>query len=90
MIANTACAVTPPSEPEVPVHNGGGSCSERAGASLIGRAADANLGAEAQRLTGARTMRWIRPGDMMTMDYSPGRLNIHLDPRNRVQRLSCG
>ena len=91
IIANSACAVAPPPEPEVPVHgDDGGSCSERAAQSLIGRPADNNLGFEAQRLTGARTVRWIRPGDVVTMEYSPSRLNIHLDERHRVSRLSCG
>ena len=91
VMASTACAVTPPPEPEVPVHGDvRGSCNERAAQALIGRPADNSLGFEAQRLTGARTLRWIRPGDMVTMEYSPGRLNIHLDERHRVQRLSCG
>jgi hypothetical protein len=90
-MASTACAIVPPSKPEVPLHGDtGGSCNERAAQSLIGRPADNNLGFEAQRLTGAHKLRWIRPGDAVTMEYSPSRLNIHLDERHRVQRLSCG
>jgi hypothetical protein len=91
ILANTACAVQPPPEPQVPVHgDAGGSCNERAARSLIGRPADEKLGFEAQRLTGARSVRWIRPGDVVTMEYSPSRLNIHLDEQHRVKRLSCG
>jgi hypothetical protein len=90
LVAATGCTTLPP-EPDVPVHGeGGGSCNERAAQGLVGRPADNTAGFEAQRLTGARTIRWIRPGDMVTMDFSPNRLNIHLDERHRVQRLSCG
>jgi hypothetical protein len=91
LLASSACAVTPPPEPEVPVHGDvGGSCNARAAQGLVGRAADNDLGYEAQRLTGARTIRWIRPGDMVTMEFSPSRLNIHLDERHRVSRIVCG
>jgi hypothetical protein len=57
---------------------------------LVGRAATRELGAEALRRSGARTLRWIRPGDVVTMDYSEDRLNIRLDARNRVEGFSCG
>ena len=46
--------------------------------------------ARALDLTGARTIRWIRPGDVVTMDYREDRLTIHLDGRGRVERLTCG
>lgn len=91
LMASTACAVVPPPKPDVPVHaDDGGSCNERAAQGVIGRPADTALANEAQRLTGARTIRWIRPGDMVTMEFSPNRLNIHLDERHRVSRINCG
>ena len=78
--------VTTPSEAE-PAPAG---CRAEAAAALVGQAASAGLGTEALRLTGARRLRWIRPGDVVTMDYSPERLNVHLDARGRVERLACG
>jgi len=80
-----ACATTPTDAS--PARAG---CSAEAGAPLVGRSATAALGAEALRLTGARRLRWIRPGDMVTMDYSPERLNVHLDAEGKVERLACG
>ena len=80
-----ACATTATEQP--PVRAG---CRAEAAAALIGRAASAGLGGEALRLTGARRLRWIRPGDMVTMDYSPERLNVHLDGEGRVERFACG
>ena len=82
-----ACAPAPPA-PETPPLSG--ACNADAAGALVGRAASAELGTEALRLTGARRLRWIRPGDMVTMDYSPQRLNIHLDAAGKVESLACG
>ena len=81
-IALIGCATAPP-EPS-------GQCDAGRLSGLVGRPATAALGAEAQRLSGAARLRWIRPGDMVTMDFSPHRLNIHLDAQNRVERFACG
>ena len=57
---------------------------------LVGRPATPELGAEAQRLSGAARLRFIRPGDMVTMEIDPQRLNIHLDAQDRVDHFVCG
>ena len=95
LLMNMACAAMPP-EGEPP--NGeprevGASdyrCDADGLGNLIGRAATRELGEEALRRSGARTLRWIRPGDVVTMDYRLDRLNIHLDARGRVARFACG
>ena len=63
--------------------------AERLG-SLVGRVRTAGLEAEASRLSGAARLRWIRPGDVVTMDYSARRLNAYLDDAGRVERFTCG
>lgn len=65
-------------------------CDAAPAQSLIGQAASAELGADAIKRTGARTLRWIQPGTMVTMDFRPDRLNINLDEKNVVTRLTCG
>ena len=84
-----ACAAVPPDQ-EVPDPGSGYSCSAAGLGDLVGRTASSELGAEALRRSGSRGLRWIRPGDAVTMDYRQDRLNIHLDERNRVQRFACG
>ena len=37
-----------------------------------------------------RQVRVIRPGDAVTMDFRPERLNFEIDPVGRVGRLFCG
>ena len=38
----------------------------------------------------AKTVRILRPGMAVTMDYSPERLNIEVDAAERITRVSCG
>lgn len=57
---------------------------------LVGRPATAELGADALRRSHSRTLRWIRPGDAVTMDYREDRLNVSLDAQGQVERLNCG
>lgn len=77
-----ACATSPDSP--------SGSCDADGLSNLVGREATAALGAEAQRRSGARAVRWIRPGDAVTMDFRGDRLNIRLDGQGRVEGFSCG
>ncbi len=89
----TACAPQPAatvSRPDGTQHLPEGECDATRAQSLIGRQADAALGQEALERTGARTLRWIRPGQAVTMDYSPQRLNIKLDANDRAEGFSCG
>jgi hypothetical protein len=46
--------------------------------------------AEALRLSGAGTVRWIPMGAMVTMDYRADRLNLRLDRKGRILGVSCG
>lgn len=65
-------------------------CSIEGLADLVGRPASQELGAEALRRSGSRALRWIRPGDAVTMDYRTDRLNIHLMADGRVEGFDCG
>lgn len=65
-------------------------CSTATLGSLVGQTAITQLGAEAMRMANARTIRWIRPGDAVTMDYRSDRLNIDIDAQNRVTGFRCG
>ena len=94
LLMTTACAPVPPAEPadeQYPVHGAiGHTCDANRARSLVGRPATSELGAEALRLSGARTIRWMPPGAVVTMDYREDRLNIELDAQNRVTRFHCG
>jgi dihydroxyacid dehydratase/phosphogluconate dehydratase len=57
---------------------------------MVGQTASTAVGAEAMRAANARTIRWIRPGDIVTMDHRTDRLNIDLDVSNRITAFRCG
>ena len=65
-------------------------CDASRAQGLVGQQATAEIGARALDLTAARTIRWIRPGQAVTMDYREDRLNIALDARNRIEQVTCG
>lgn len=90
MAMTIGCTTVPPSGDEEPPVMGGGSCNAGAVQNLVGRAATTELGTTARDRSGARAVRWIRPGDAVTMDYREDRLNIHLDANGRVARIACG
>jgi hypothetical protein len=67
-----------------------GACNASGLGNLVGREGTAELSAEAQRRSGARQLRVIRPGDAVTMDFREDRLNIRLDAAGRVESFDCG
>lgn len=85
-----ACAATGTPDPEGPPPASLGECSADEAQGLVGQGATAELAAEALRLTGLRTVRWIPEGSAVTMDFRVDRLNIELDRENRVARIGCG
>ena len=86
MMAMAGCATA---AEEAPVR-GGGSCDASRAQGLIGRASSQDLGREALRLTGARVVRVIPEGGMVTMDFSEDRVNLYLDGKNKVVKVACG
>jgi hypothetical protein len=94
LLLMTACAPVPPAEPaqeQFPaVGETGYACDAARAQPLVGREATGEVGAEALRLSGARTVRWIPLGNAVTMDYREDRLNIDLDDAGRITGLRCG
>ena len=65
-------------------------CRKGSLASFVGQLATQELGARMLRDSGARALRWVPEGMMVTMDYRGDRLTVHLDAANRVERAACG
>jgi Peptidase inhibitor I78 family len=87
-IALAGCAMT--AAPEAVKEIGLGECSAEAAQGLIGQTGTSELAQTALVLAKAKVLRWTRPGMAVTMDYRTDRLNIDLDERNAVRRISCG
>ena len=89
-LALSACA-TAAAPPEPRVGGGSGSvCRSDGLGQFVGQPATQALGADMLRVSGARILRWVGHGMMITMEFSPERLTVHLTPDNRVERANCG
>ncbi|MEM7123321.1 MAG: I78 family peptidase inhibitor [Pseudomonadota bacterium] len=65
------------------------------GAALVGAAGYAQAGGDdgeaglCPELVGL-TLRVVRPGDMVTMDYREDRVTVHVDENGVIERLEIG
>ena len=57
---------------------------------IVRRVRSEALAQRARRRAGAATVRFLSPGQVVTMEYRADRLNLALDIRGRVARVSCG
>ena len=90
MVLPACSAAASPVEIPVRGETPGFICRSQGLARFVGRAATPGLAAELRRASGAKTVRWVRPGSMITMDYRDDRLTVRVNARNRVIAANCG
>ena len=86
LLLTAACAAAPLPAPE---RGSGRTCSDQGLQQLVGREANAQLAAEAKRRSGAATVRWLQPDEIVTMEFRADRLSINV-AHGRVTGLRCG
>jgi hypothetical protein len=87
LAACTTTAAPPMSDPQPPAQ---ASCNHEAATSMVGQLATPANVERARQLAGARTARVLKPGQMVTMEYIEGRLNIDVDAKNVIIAVRCG
>lgn len=65
-------------------------CKADRAQSMIGRPADDRAIQSIRRMSHARTVRVVKPGQPVTMDFRPDRLTVEVDGRNRIVSARCG
>jgi hypothetical protein len=85
MFVVAACAPVAPL-PGVPT----GECSAKGLDNMVGAAATPSLVNRAKRRAGASVVRVLKPGQIVTMEFLSGRLNVNVDEKNRVKSFTCG
>lgn len=88
----TACAppkALQPSSPG-PQIGGDGSCRADQVAWAIGQPGNEQVIARVWKESGAGLIRPIGPGQAVTHDLRPDRINIHLDAKNVIVAVDCG
>lgn len=92
--AGPAGGVPPAATASVPQVSSGqpprNQCDAQAAQFLVGQAYGADTLAQARTAAGADEARMLRPDSMVTKEYKVGRLNVEVDPDNRVVRVYCG
>ncbi|WP_295530220.1 I78 family peptidase inhibitor [Novosphingobium sp. Chol11] len=66
------------------------SCGTDKVARFIGAVAVPLLRKAIESAAGHAPVRWIAPGQPVTLDFNPARLNIILDERNEIAAMRCG
>ena len=84
LVGMCGCATAPAPE------SSARSCDAAEAQSLVGHPASIEVAAQAQRLSGAGVVRWLRPGQIITMEFRADRLNLVLDAQNKIQTIRCG
>ena len=88
LVTLAACATVPAGPPM----DGGLVQTSRndALAQFAGQPASQESGARMLAASGARTIRWVPKGGVVTMDFRGDRLTVQLDGGNRVEVARCG
>lgn len=83
-----AAPALPPAEPAL------SPATDECGAAGLGRYLNVSPTGEMKSAiasaAGDRRIRYIAPGDAVTMDFSPSRLNAELGEDGRIKRFRCG
>ncbi|KAF1696124.1 I78 family peptidase inhibitor [Pseudoxanthomonas koreensis] len=86
-----ACSSVQP-DPGVPGRAGAaaGACNADAVAWAVGQPANEEVFARVWRESGAGLIRPIAPGQAVTRDLRPDRVNVHIGADNKITAVSCG
>lgn len=88
-LALTALTLTACASPNQPMSDPNPSLAMSCNADAAKPGAIGKL-ANADVVERARMARVLKPGQMVTMEYAEGRLNIDVDARNVITNLRCG
>lgn len=65
-------------------------CDAQPVQNLVGQKFTSGVNDQARNGAGARVVRVLKPGEVMTMEYNQERLNVILDEQGAIAALRCG
>lgn len=68
----------------------GGTCNDDPVQSLVGSKFTQSLAEQARARSGSALVRVVKPGQVMTMEYNPARLNLIVDEHGTLASVHCG
>ena len=91
IVATTNATVEPvPTGPARAKVSASVDCGAAKAMKFIGQTATSSVRLEVAKAIGHLSIRWIGPGDVVTMDYSEARLNADLDDGGKIKHFHCG
>jgi hypothetical protein len=84
-----ACS-TAPAPPPAHGETAGHECQSDGLERFAGQPVTSEIGTDILRTSKAATIRWVEPGQMVTMEFRADRVTVHLAPGNRIERVNCG
>ena len=90
MFSLVACATVASEPATADPAEPAGVCRNDALASFVGQPRSEALGTQMLTASGAKVLRWVPKGTMVTMDFRDDRLTVYLDASNRIERAVCG
>jgi hypothetical protein len=88
LVPLSACAIAQSDATATSV--AGGECRPQALSQFVGQPSSQELGARILAASGARVIRWVPKGGVVTMDFRADRVTVSLDEANRVETANCG
>ena len=90
MLPIAACTIATSDQTASASDGQAGACRNDSLAQFVGQPANEQLGARMLAASGAKTIRWVPKGGVITMEFNPSRLTVQLDGSNRVESANCG
>ncbi len=93
LLAGCAGMSSPPpheSAPPPPRVENQADCGAERVQDRVGREYSESLEASIREESGAAAVRVIRPGEAVTLDHRPDRLNVRLDDDDIISEIDCG
>lgn len=89
--ASSACTPMPPkAKPSKPFPPQVMRCQADPGQRFVGQSATDDVVEQVRVATGANSVRVLKPGMAATMDFRDDRLNLNLDERDVIVKVTCG
>lgn len=86
----SACMTTPASTGSGPIPPSAATCNAGPAAWAVGKQASADVVEHVRVDSHSQIVRMLRPGQMITMEFNPQRVDIRVDGGKIILAVSCG
>ncbi|UVM48613.1 MULTISPECIES: I78 family peptidase inhibitor [unclassified Pseudomonas] len=90
LLAGCSSTSTESVKDPVATDTGHSRCEAKAAEFTLGKKASPELLEQARTRAGAQNARFLKPDDMVTLEYRSDRLNLNTDNNLVVTRVNCG